>query len=54
MDVLVLSDIHLGTFGCNAKELLQYLKSVKPKKVILNGDIIDIWQFKKDIGQSLI
>ena len=47
IDVLVLSDIHLGTFGCNAKELLQYLKSVKPKKVILNGDIIDIWQFKK-------
>ena len=47
IDVLVLSDIHLGTFGCNAKELLQYLKSIKPKKVILNGDIIDIWQFKK-------
>lgn len=47
VDLLVLSDIHLGTFGCNAKELLQYLKSVKPKKVILNGDIIDIWQFKK-------
>lgn len=47
IDVLVLSDIHLGTLGCNAKELLQYLKSVKPKKVILNGDIIDIWQFKK-------
>lgn len=47
VDLLVLSDIHLGTFGCNAKELLQYLKSIKPKKVILNGDIIDIWQFKK-------
>ena len=47
IDLLVLSDIHLGTFGCNAKELLQYLKSIKPKKVILNGDIIDIWQFKK-------
>lgn len=47
IDLLVLSDIHLGTYGCHAKELLQYLKSVKPKKVILNGDIIDIWQFKK-------
>ena len=47
VDVLVLSDIHLGTYGCHAKELLSYLKSIKPKKVILNGDIIDIWQFKK-------
>ncbi|WP_010523113.1 UDP-2,3-diacylglucosamine diphosphatase [Aquimarina agarivorans] len=47
VDVLVLSDIHLGTYGCQAKELLLYMKSIKPKHVILNGDIIDIWQFKK-------
>jgi UDP-2,3-diacylglucosamine pyrophosphatase LpxH len=47
VDILVLSDIHLGTYGCHAKELLHYLKSVKPKTVILNGDIIDIWQFSK-------
>ena len=47
IEILVLSDIHLGTFGCHAKELLYYLKTVKPKTVILNGDIIDIWQFSK-------
>ena len=47
LDVLVISDIHLGTYGCHAKELLHYLKSVKPKVVVLNGDIIDIWQFSK-------
>jgi len=47
VEVLVLSDIHLGTQGCHAKELLQYLKTVQPKMVVLNGDIIDIWQFKK-------
>lgn len=47
LEVLVLSDIHLGTYGCRSKELLQYLKSVVPKKLILNGDIIDIWQFSK-------
>lgn len=47
IDVLVLSDIHLGTYGCHAKELLVYLNSIKPKTVILNGDIIDIWQFNK-------
>ena len=47
LDILVLSDVHLGTYGCHAKELLLYLKTVKPKTVILNGDIIDIWQFNK-------
>lgn len=47
LDILVLSDIHLGTYGCHAKELLHYLKSVKPKLVVLNGDIIDVWQFSK-------
>ncbi|MBI9059700.1 MAG: UDP-2,3-diacylglucosamine diphosphatase [Labilibaculum sp.] len=47
VDVVVLSDIHLGTMGCRAEELLKYLNSVQPKKVILNGDIVDIWQFSK-------
>ncbi len=47
VEVVVISDVHLGTRGCHAKELLKYLKSIQPEKVILNGDIIDIWQFKK-------
>lgn len=48
LDILVLSDIHLGTYGCHADELLRYLKTIKPKKIILNGDIIDMWQFSKN------
>jgi len=48
IDVLILSDIHLGTYGCHAKELISYLKTIKPKVIILNGDIIDIWQFSKN------
>ena len=48
VDVLVISDIHLGTYGCRAKELLHYLKGIRPKTVVLNGDIIDIWQFSKN------
>lgn len=48
LDLLVLSDVHLGTYGCHAKELLQYLKSLEPKEVVLNGDIVDIWQFSKN------
>lgn len=47
VDILVISDVHLGTYGCRAKELLHYLKSIKPQTVVLNGDIIDIWQFSK-------
>lgn len=47
VDIVVISDVHLGTYGCHAKELLKYLKSIKPKQVVLNGDIIDIWQFSK-------
>lgn len=47
VDLVVISDIHLGTYGCHAKELLHYLKSINPKKIVLNGDIIDIWQFSK-------
>ncbi|MXV15703.1 UDP-2,3-diacylglucosamine diphosphatase [Hufsiella ginkgonis] len=47
VDLVILSDVHLGTYGCHAKELLQYLKSISPGKLVLNGDIIDIWQFSK-------
>lgn len=47
VEILVLSDVHLGTYGCHADQLLRYLKSIKPKIVILNGDIIDMWQFSK-------
>ena len=47
VDIVIISDVHLGTYGCHAKELLRYLKSIKPKILILNGDIIDIWQFSK-------
>lgn len=47
VELLVISDVHLGTYGCKAKELLKYLDSIKPKTLVLNGDFIDIWQFKK-------
>ena len=47
VELVVISDVHLGTFGSHAKELLNYLNSIKPKTLVLNGDIIDIWQFRK-------
>ncbi len=45
--VAVISDVHLGTYGCHAKAVNRYLKSINPEILILNGDIIDIWQFSK-------
>ena len=47
VEVVVISDVHLGTFGCHAKELITYLQSIQPQILILNGDIIDGWQFSK-------
>lgn len=47
LDVAVLSDIHLGAVGCKAQQCIDYLKTIQPKILILNGDIIDIWNFRK-------
>jgi len=47
VDTVIISDVHLGTYGSKADELLNYLQSIKMKTLILNGDIIDIWQFSK-------
>ncbi|MFZ4798549.1 MAG: UDP-2,3-diacylglucosamine diphosphatase [Bacteroidia bacterium] len=47
LKLAVISDIHLGTYGCQAKAVNKYLKSIEPEILVLNGDIIDIWQFSK-------
>ena len=47
VDLVVISDVHLGTVGCHAAELLSYLKSVRPGVLVLNGDIMDCWQFSR-------
>ena len=48
VEIVVISDLHLGTFGCQAANIYAYLKSVEPEILVLNGDIIDIWQFRKN------
>ncbi|MFN5318175.1 MAG: UDP-2,3-diacylglucosamine diphosphatase [Bacteroidia bacterium] len=47
VNLVILSDVHLGTYGCHAHELAHYLRSIKPDTLVLNGDIIDGWQFSK-------
>jgi UDP-2,3-diacylglucosamine pyrophosphatase LpxH len=47
VDALFISDVHLGSKGCNADELLKVLKEHKPTHLFLVGDIIDGWLLKK-------
>ncbi|WP_035757339.1 UDP-2,3-diacylglucosamine diphosphatase [Hugenholtzia roseola] len=47
VELLVFSDVHLGTYGAKAEALLQYLHSIEPQVVVLNGDLIDGWQFSR-------
>ena len=42
-----ISDIHLGTAGCKAEYLLDFLKHNEPDALFLVGDIIDAWQLKR-------
>ncbi len=42
-----ISDIHLGTAGCNAELLRDFLKSVRCETLYLVGDIIDCWRLKR-------
>jgi len=42
-----ISDIHLGTAGCKAQFLLDFLKFTESETLYLVGDIIDGWRLKK-------
>ena len=42
-----ISDVHLGTAGCKADYLIDFLKHTESDVLYLVGDIIDGWQLKK-------
>ncbi len=42
-----ISDVHLGTSGCQAKRLLEFLKATESDKLYLVGDIVDGWQLRR-------
>lgn len=42
-----ISDIHLGTSGCQAARLLEFLQATESETLYLVGDIIDGWQLKR-------
>ena len=49
---IFLSDIHLGTRGCQADQLLDFLRHYESEKLYLVGDIIDFWAMSRGIHWS--
>ena len=47
MKTLVISDIHIGSKGCQTDQILELLKDNSYERYILVGDIIDGWLFTK-------
>ena len=47
MKTLVISDVHIGSKGCQAEKVLHLLKDETYQRYILVGDIIDGWLFKR-------
>lgn len=44
---IFLSDIHLGTRGCRADMLLDFLREYDAERIYLVGDIFDGWRLKR-------
>ena len=42
-----ISDLHLGTPGCQAGALLSFLRTLECQTLYLVGDIIDGWQLRR-------
>lgn len=42
-----LSDIHLGARACEAERLLSFLRGVRAERLVLLGDIVDLWSLRR-------
>lgn len=49
---IFLSDVHLGTRGCQADRLLEFLKTHDAEYLFLLGDIIDFWAMRRGVHWS--
>ena len=47
IEALFISDVHLGSKGSNAEQVLNVLKQYQPETLFLVGDIIDGWLLKR-------
>lgn len=44
-----ISDVHLGYRGCQADYLLSFLKNLRTERLVLVGDIVDVWSLKRSV-----
>lgn len=44
---IFVSDVHLGSRDCRARELLKFLDSVETDYLFLVGDIVDFWSLRR-------
>ena len=51
---IFLSDIHLGTRGCRAEQLLDFLRAYESAHLFLLGDIIDFWAMGRSVQWSAL
>src|SRR5665811_372371 len=51
---IFLSDIHLGTRGCQADRLTDFLREFESENLFLIGDIIDFWAMERSIQWSAL
>jgi UDP-2,3-diacylglucosamine pyrophosphatase LpxH len=42
-----ISDLHLGTRGCDARGLLDFLRVTECERLYLVGDVLDLWQLRR-------
>jgi UDP-2,3-diacylglucosamine pyrophosphatase LpxH len=49
---IFLSDVHLGTRGCQAERLLDFLKTHESEYLFLLGDIVDFWAMRRGVHWS--
>ena len=43
---IFISDVHLGSYGCQASKLLEFLEQNTCDQLFLVGDIVDGWQMR--------
>lgn len=44
-----ISDLHLGTRDCRAKELAEFLRNTEMETLFLVGDVVDLWSMRRGI-----
>ena len=45
-----ISDLHLGTRGCDAPGVLEFLRTTEFDRLYLVGDVVDLWRLRRELA----